>query len=163
MGMSGVFIDTPGGTPQRLTFRHVPPCSGALLPPVAVAQVVVFPAPPRESHIRRGGMLWNPPAVDPPGAAKYPSTSTITSASPTALNSVIAPPALSSTMARFASALPGARLRLEASGRLVPAGYTITTVPPLPWLMAVMFATTAAAPAGTAVLPVICDVIDPLG
>ena len=126
VGMSGVVGGTPPGRPERTTRRHEPPVSGALVDPVAVAQVQGLPVPPRESQIRSGGMLWNPPADAPVGAAKYPSTSTITSALPTALNRLIAPVLLNCTIARLASPLPLARLMFEVSGTDPPAGNAVT-------------------------------------
>src|ERR1700726_3883317 len=100
-GMSGVESGTPPGRPERTRRRQWPPESGALVDPVAVAQTQGLPVPPRESQIRSGGMLWNPPADAPVGAAKYPSTSTITSALPTALNRLMAPPLLSCPIPRL--------------------------------------------------------------
>jgi len=142
LGMCGVVSDPPIGTPESTTLTHAPALSGTLAAPGAHS----VPMPPRESQIRKGGTLWNAPADDPAGVAKYPSTSTITSALPAALSRSICPAKVSVpswTIARFDPTAPLLRLMLEAPGADPPAGYATTYVPPGPWSMAVMLTTTA--------------------
>ena len=66
------------------------------------------------------------------------------------------------TSTRFGTDEPAVKLRLEASGRIVPLGYTVKN-PVAVELVAVALSTTAVAPvAGTPPRPAICTLSEPV-